>query len=109
MTVRQSTFQSNYHGINIHAWYTDFKLVGNNIFRNNFVPVQSGGVIFIRGGSLVTRGTLEVVNNTARSNIVLIIDCRALFSGNIQFNSNSGSLYAYSSNIANTFREHFIC
>ena len=99
MTVRQSIFQSNYHETNIRAWYSDFKLLGNNTFRDNFVTVQSGGVIFISGGSMVTIGTLDVMNNTAKSNVVLIIDCTALFSGDIQFTGNKGSLYAYSSNI----------
>ena len=55
--------------------------------------------MFIRGGSIVTTDALIVINNTAKSSVLLMIDCRAHFSGNIQFKSNSGSLYAYSSNV----------
>ena len=101
VTVSRSTFQSNYlNGLNIiHAWSTDMKLLETNVFHSNIV-LYFGGVVFIRGGSIVTTGALEVTNNIAMSRIVVtIIDSRALFSGNINFKNNTGSLYAYSSNV----------
>ena len=98
ITVSHSTFQSNYR-TNIYAWYTDVILLGNNTIRDSIVPHYSDGVILIRGGSITTMGTLKVTNNTAGSSVAIIIDSTALFSGNITFQNNNGSFYAYSSNI----------
>ena len=100
MTISESSFQSNYfEGLSIiHAWYTDVKLLESNTFHDNSF-LYYGGVIFIRGGSIVTTGTLNVTSNTAMSTVVVITDSRALFSGNINFEDNNGSFYAYSSNV----------
>ena len=98
MTVSQSIFQSNYRTTNIYAWYTDVILFGNNTFRDSIVP-YSGGVIFIRGGSITTTGTLKVMNNTAKSSGVIVIDSKVLLSGTVTFENNNGSFYAYSSNV----------
>ena len=94
----QSTFRFNYFMPNVYTRYTNVTLIGNNTFQNNTYPL-SGGIFLIRGGSITSNDTLRVMNNTARSSVVLIFDCSVHFSGNTVFENNHGSFYVYSSNV----------
>ena len=98
LIISQSTFRFNYFMPSVYTVYTDVSLIGNNTFHNNSYPF-SGGVFQIRGGSIQSNDTLRVMNNTARSSVVLIFDCSVHFSGNTVFENNHGSFYAYSSNV----------
>ena len=99
LLISDSTIQSNYNVRSILSRHSDIHFQGSNTFRNNYFSL-SGGILLIEEGSVTSDGTLMVTNNTARSSVILLLNCPAMFSGNTNFVNNTGSLYAYGCTVA---------
>ena len=70
--------------------------IRESVFSNN--EAKSGGVIYVRG-SLIIISKSEVSNNMCKTGILQTFESKVLFTDNVSFFSNVGSLFLFSSDL----------